>query len=136
MHYVNSDAYLDPDNRVTTFFRMTFTGGGLFDLGRGMFPLIALWLCGCSVLTPRLPTLLLSECVLVYMTPSQSSNLVRWAAETFHTAMFINYEQVSKAKGFILLQQKNTVAGLCYPCHKYLDQTSIWIFYLYRSTFV
>lgn len=30
------------------------------------------------------------------MTPSQSSNVVRWAAETFHTAMFINYEQVNK----------------------------------------
>uniref|UniRef100_A0A8C6M384 Leucine carboxyl methyltransferase 1 n=1 Tax=Nothobranchius furzeri TaxID=105023 RepID=A0A8C6M384_NOTFU len=44
-------------------------------------------------LNPELPTLLLSECVLVYMTPSQSSNLVHWAAETFHTAMFINYEQ-------------------------------------------
>uniref|UniRef100_A0A671VIJ9 Leucine carboxyl methyltransferase 1 n=1 Tax=Sparus aurata TaxID=8175 RepID=A0A671VIJ9_SPAAU len=44
-------------------------------------------------LNPELPTLLVSECVLVYMTPSQSSNLVRWAAETFHTAMFINYEQ-------------------------------------------
>lgn len=47
-------------------------------------------------LISRLPTLLLSECVLVYMTPSQSSNLVHWAAETFHTAMFINYEQVNK----------------------------------------
>ncbi|MED6233967.1 Leucine carboxyl methyltransferase 1, partial [Ataeniobius toweri] len=45
-------------------------------------------------LDPELPTLLFSECVLVYMTPSQSSNLVHWAAETFHTAMFINYEQV------------------------------------------
>uniref|UniRef100_A0A7N8WSM3 Leucine carboxyl methyltransferase 1 n=1 Tax=Mastacembelus armatus TaxID=205130 RepID=A0A7N8WSM3_9TELE len=44
-------------------------------------------------LNPELPTLLLSECVLVYMTPSQSSNLVHWAADTFHTAMFVNYEQ-------------------------------------------
>lgn len=41
-----------------------------------------------------MPTLLLSECVLVYMTPAQSSSLVHWAAQTFHTAMFINYEQV------------------------------------------
>lgn len=46
----------------------------------------------------RLPTVFLSECVLVYMTPSQSSNLVRWAAETLHTAMFISYEQVAKVK--------------------------------------
>lgn len=54
-----------------------------------------------TVLTPRLPTLLLSECVLVYMTPAQSSNVVHWAAETFHTAMFINYEQVNKTSDFI-----------------------------------
>lgn len=46
------------------------------------------------LLKHRLPTVFVSECVLVYMTPSQSSNLVHWAAETFHTAMFINYEQV------------------------------------------
>ncbi|XP_061823399.1 leucine carboxyl methyltransferase 1-like isoform X3 [Nerophis lumbriciformis] len=45
-------------------------------------------------LNPELPTLLLSECVLVYMTPAQSSSLVHWAADTFHTAMFINYEQM------------------------------------------
>lgn len=47
------------------------------------------------ILCSRLPALLLSECVLVYMTPAQSSNLVHWAANTFHTAMFINYEQVT-----------------------------------------
>ncbi|XP_067100750.1 leucine carboxyl methyltransferase 1 isoform X2 [Osmerus mordax] len=44
-------------------------------------------------LDPELPTLFLSECVLVYMTPEQASKLVHWAADTFHTAMFINYEQ-------------------------------------------
>lgn len=44
--------------------------------------------------SPRLPTLFLSECVLVYMTPDQSSKLVNWASVTFHTAMFVNYEQV------------------------------------------
>ncbi|KAJ3608054.1 hypothetical protein NHX12_025104 [Muraenolepis orangiensis] len=44
-------------------------------------------------LNPEIPTLLLSECVLVYMGPGQASSLLHWAAETFHTAMFINYEQ-------------------------------------------
>lgn len=87
----------------------------------------ALWvLCGYVVvitaLTPRLPTLLLSECVLVYMTPSQSSNVVHWAAETFHTAMFINYEQVNKANNSIQAQQKSTTVGVCYPSDaKYVD---------------
>lgn len=51
-------------------------------------------------LNPELPTVFVSECVLVYMTPSQSSNLVRWAAETLHTAMFISYEQVNMGDRF------------------------------------
>uniref|UniRef100_A0A8C9KZH3 Leucine carboxyl methyltransferase 1 n=1 Tax=Panthera tigris altaica TaxID=74533 RepID=A0A8C9KZH3_PANTA len=42
----------------------------------------------------KLPTLLITECVLVYMTPEQSANLLKWAANSFETAMFINYEQV------------------------------------------
>ncbi|XP_023665029.2 leucine carboxyl methyltransferase 1 isoform X1 [Paramormyrops kingsleyae] len=46
-------------------------------------------------LNPELPALFLSECVLVYMNPEQSSKLVHWASDTFHTAMFINYEQVN-----------------------------------------
>ncbi|XP_068764265.1 leucine carboxyl methyltransferase 1 isoform X4 [Struthio camelus] len=41
----------------------------------------------------QLPTLLIAECVLVYMTPQQSANLLKWAASTFPVAMFINYEQ-------------------------------------------
>lgn len=65
-------------------------------------------------LTPRLPTVLLSECVLVYMTTSQSSNLVRWAAETFHTAMFVNYEQVNRANDDVPVEQK--AVSWCYPC--------------------
>ncbi|XP_018094768.1 leucine carboxyl methyltransferase 1 isoform X2 [Xenopus laevis] len=44
---------------------------------------------------PQLPTLLVSECVLVYMTPEQSASLLQWATNTFPTAMLINYEQVT-----------------------------------------
>nr|KAF6440912.1 leucine carboxyl methyltransferase 1 [Rousettus aegyptiacus] len=40
-----------------------------------------------------LPTLLVTECVLVYMTPEQSASLIKWAASSFVTAMFVNYEQ-------------------------------------------
>ncbi|XP_067343723.1 leucine carboxyl methyltransferase 1 isoform X3 [Channa argus] len=66
----------------------------------------------------KLPTLLLSECVLVYMTCLQSSNLVHWAAETFHTAMFISYEQVNMSDRFSQVMVENlqrrhcTLAGL------------------------
>lgn len=64
-------------------------------------------------LNPELPTLLLSECVLVYMTPSQSSNLVHWAAETFHTAMFINYEQVNMRDRFGQVMIENLQRRQC-----------------------
>uniref|UniRef100_A0A1A8S243 Leucine carboxyl methyltransferase 1 n=2 Tax=Nothobranchius rachovii TaxID=451742 RepID=A0A1A8S243_9TELE len=64
-------------------------------------------------LNPELPTLLLSECVLVYMTPSQSSNLVHWAAETFHTAMFINYEQVNMSDRFGQVMIENLQRRQC-----------------------
>ncbi|KAG7226460.1 hypothetical protein INR49_013872 [Caranx melampygus] len=64
-------------------------------------------------LNPELPTLLLSECVLVYMTPSQSSNLINWAAETFHTAMFINYEQVNMSDRFGQVMIENLQRRQC-----------------------
>lgn len=77
-----------------------------------------------SVVCPSLPTVLLSECVLVYMTPSQSSNVVRWAAETFHTTMFINYEQVNKQLTLHHSRSRYCLIVLC------LDFICMW------STFV
>uniref|UniRef100_A0A4W3H639 Leucine carboxyl methyltransferase 1 n=1 Tax=Callorhinchus milii TaxID=7868 RepID=A0A4W3H639_CALMI len=41
----------------------------------------------------KLPTLLMAECVLVYITLEQSVELVKWASSSFNTCMFINYEQ-------------------------------------------
>nr|XP_057917145.1 leucine carboxyl methyltransferase 1 isoform X1 [Doryrhamphus excisus] len=64
-------------------------------------------------LNPELPTLLLSECVLVYMNPAQSSNLVHWAADTFHTAMFINYEQVNMSDRFGQVMIENLQRRQC-----------------------
>lgn len=54
----------------------------------------------------RLPTLLITECVLVYMTPEQSANLIKWAANSFGTAMFINYEQVKGTTGNLCSAQE------------------------------
>ncbi|XP_053496307.1 leucine carboxyl methyltransferase 1 [Ictalurus furcatus] len=61
----------------------------------------------------ELPTLFVSECVLVYMTPEQSSKLVHWAAHTFHTAMFINYEQVNMADRFGQIMIENLQRRQC-----------------------
>ncbi|XP_068102833.1 leucine carboxyl methyltransferase 1 [Hyperolius riggenbachi] len=62
---------------------------------------------------PQLPTLLVAECVLVYMNPDQSANLLRWAANTFSTAMFINYEQVNMADRFGQIMVENLQRRHC-----------------------
>uniref|UniRef100_A0AAR2L8A0 Leucine carboxyl methyltransferase 1 n=1 Tax=Pygocentrus nattereri TaxID=42514 RepID=A0AAR2L8A0_PYGNA len=61
----------------------------------------------------ELPTLFVSECVLVYMNPEQSYRLVHWAADTFHTAMFINYEQVNMADRFGQIMIENLQRRQC-----------------------
>ena len=43
-------------------------------------------------MNPQLPTLLITECVLLYMTLEQMAKFLKWAANGFGTAMFINYE--------------------------------------------
>ncbi|CAB1338279.1 unnamed protein product [Coregonus sp. 'balchen'] len=64
-------------------------------------------------LNPELPTLFLSECVLVYMTPDQSSKLVNWASDTFHTAMFVNYEQLNMMDRFGQVMIENLQRRQC-----------------------
>ncbi|XP_008313284.1 leucine carboxyl methyltransferase 1 [Cynoglossus semilaevis] len=64
-------------------------------------------------LNTELPTLFLSECVLVYMTPPQSFSLLHWAAKTFHTAMFINYEQVNMSDRFGQVMIENLQRRQC-----------------------
>lgn len=64
-------------------------------------------------LNPELPTLFMSECVLVYMTPQQSSNLLHWAADSFPTAMYINYEQVNMLDRFGQVMIENLQRRQC-----------------------
>ncbi|XP_074960691.1 leucine carboxyl methyltransferase 1 isoform X1 [Phalacrocorax aristotelis] len=61
----------------------------------------------------HLPTLLVAECVLVYMTPQQSANLLKWAASTFPVAMFINYEQVNMTDRFGQIMIENLQRRQC-----------------------
>ncbi|XP_027241307.1 leucine carboxyl methyltransferase 1 isoform X2 [Cricetulus griseus] len=61
----------------------------------------------------RLPTLLITECVLVYMTPEQSASLLKWAASSFETAMFINYEQVNMDDRFGQIMIENLRRRQC-----------------------
>lgn len=66
----------------------------------------------CNMNT-QLPTLLVAECVLVYMTPEQSANLLKWAANSFETAMFINYEQVNMDDRFGQIMIENLRRRQC-----------------------
>jgi O-methyltransferase involved in polyketide biosynthesis len=43
----------------------------------------------------RQPTLIIAECVLIYLEPHVSRAVVKWAADKFETAAFVIYEQVS-----------------------------------------
>ena len=48
-----------------------------------------------STLHHSLPTIFIAECVLVYMEPHLSQNIIKWAGSHFSTALFLNYEPVS-----------------------------------------
>lgn len=47
-----------------------------------------------SSIDRSLPTLFLTECVLVYIEMEYTDKLIKWIADSFPTAFFINYEQV------------------------------------------
>ncbi|XP_023571517.1 leucine carboxyl methyltransferase 1 isoform X2 [Octodon degus] len=67
----------------------------------------------CNMST-QLPTLLIAECVLIYMTPEQSASLLKWAASSFETAMFINYEQVNMDDRFGQIMVENLWRRQCH----------------------
>jgi tRNA wybutosine-synthesizing protein 4 len=42
----------------------------------------------------RVPTLFLSECVMIYMEPQHSQAIISWIRESLKTAFFCWYEQI------------------------------------------
>lgn len=42
----------------------------------------------------KIPTLIIAECVLIYMSTENSSDLLRFFTDKFETLAFLNYEQV------------------------------------------
>lgn len=51
-------------------------------------------------LDPGVPTLVLAECVLVYLEPAQSAAVLDWAASQLHTAALAVYEQIKPDDAF------------------------------------
>lgn len=56
---------------------------------------------------PSLPTLILAECVLIYLDPTVSRAVVEWAGQKFSTLIFIVYEQIHPDDGFGRQMLKN-----------------------------
>lgn len=42
-----------------------------------------------------LPTFIIAECVLIYLDPDSTQAIVGWTSQTFKTAVFFLYEQVT-----------------------------------------
>jgi len=59
-----------------------------------------------SGISPSLPTLFLSECVLIYVSPDRSAELIKWTSTFFQKGMFILYEQIKPfdALGQVMLR--------------------------------
>ncbi|CAI5530781.1 unnamed protein product, partial [Closterium sp. Naga37s-1] len=62
---------------------------------------------------PNTATLLLCECVLIYMDAPSSHRLVAWAAEKFGTAAFVVYEQIRPDDAFGQQMIQNLEARGC-----------------------
>ena len=52
-------------------------------------------LLGKCEINPMLPTLFLSECVLVYIDPESSGDIIAWVAKLFPFGHFLTYEQIN-----------------------------------------
>ena len=60
--------------------------------------------CG---LDPDIPTIFISECVLVYMEPTASAALLKWLTQYFSSCVFIHYEQVNLSDRFGEIMKDN-----------------------------
>jgi [phosphatase 2A protein]-leucine-carboxy methyltransferase len=54
-----------------------------------------------------LPTLFLTECVLVYLDSTSSESLLKWVTNSFETCLFVNYEQLNIADTFGAVMVRN-----------------------------
>ncbi|XP_037363297.1 leucine carboxyl methyltransferase 1 [Talpa occidentalis] len=104
---LHSEDTLQMDGHILDSQRFAIIGADLRDI-----PEMEEKLKKCNMST-QLPTLLITECVLVYMTPEQSANLIKWAANSFETAMFINYEQVNMDDRFGQIMIENLRRRQC-----------------------
>ncbi|KAI8053152.1 S-adenosyl-L-methionine-dependent methyltransferase [Gilbertella persicaria] len=58
-------------------------------------------------LNVELPTLFLSECVFIYLSPSDSSHILQWITDHMKNAMFALYEQIKPDDAFGKMMIRN-----------------------------
>jgi len=58
-------------------------------------------------LDTSLPTLFLAECVLAYIEPERSREVIQWTGTNFSTALFINYDPIHPDDRFGTIMQEN-----------------------------
>jgi len=54
-----------------------------------------------------LPTMFISECVMIYMEPTDSDAIVQWISKNIPTAMIMAYEQILPNDSFGQMMIKN-----------------------------
>lgn len=87
---------------------------------------------GTGGLDVSVPTLFLSECVLVYLEPEESGAVIAWAGATFPSAAFLTYEQVA---GSPIASCACIVTDATVFCGRWpVNQPARW--YLSMTTFV
>ncbi|CAH0473602.1 unnamed protein product [Peronospora belbahrii] len=64
-------------------------------------------------INPNVPTLFVSECVLIYMEAKFSTQLVEWAASYFEDVSFVLYEQILPDDAFGKVMMANIKARGC-----------------------
>ncbi|CAM6084519.1 unnamed protein product [Calypogeia fissa] len=64
-------------------------------------------------LDPSLPTVVIAECVLIYLDPQVSRAVVKWAADKLTTAIFVIYEQIHPHDAFGQQMIKNLESRGC-----------------------
>ncbi|TFJ85636.1 hypothetical protein NSK_003144 [Nannochloropsis salina CCMP1776] len=111
--------------RVTSSFREKKGGDGPRQQRSGCYILVAGDLAETAALERALeaagidwavPTLLITECVLVYMEAEASRALVEWTAAKFRTAAWASYDMISPHDVFGRMMRSNlTARGLSLP---------------------
>jgi len=59
------------------------------------------------------PTFFMAECVLIYMEPEHSNDLIQWIASTYEKAVFFNYEQIRPSDPFGKMMVRNLTNRGC-----------------------